>query len=232
MGRFDPKCSVPGCRFEAVQDQDMCIRHGGVLPSRTAGSPLEHMPLCGATTRCGGTCKQPRMKGATRCRVHGGSAPQVQRKAKEIVARALIERDVERYGQPRAISAIDALVEELHRTMGRIDWLDTQLRDRPHDSDLATAYNNERGHLRQLAGQMVSAKLDEQKSVLSERAVEQLELALTGIIRELGHDPSNTYVRQVVARHLRAVGTSPATDTEPIDAEVVIDHQLPEPVAF
>jgi hypothetical protein len=81
------------------------------------------MPLCGATTRCGGMCKQPRMKGATRCRVHGGSAPQVVRKAKEVVAQAIIERNARHYGEPRSITAVDALTEELARTQGHIDWL-------------------------------------------------------------------------------------------------------------
>src|SRR4051794_37889273 len=99
---------------------------------------MDHMPLCGATTRTGGTCKQPRMKGATRCRIHGGSAPQVRRKAKEVVVQTIIERHTERFSQPRPISAIDALIEELHRTMGGIDWLDAQLRERPLDHDLAT----------------------------------------------------------------------------------------------
>ena len=99
MGRLDPKCSAPGCRFLAVPDQDVCIRHGGVVPVRPVGTaPMDHMPLCGATTRTGGLCKQPRMKGATRCRIHGGSAPQVRRKAKELVAQSIIERDARHYG--------------------------------------------------------------------------------------------------------------------------------------
>ncbi len=131
---------------------------------------MDHMPLCGATTRTGGMCKQPRMKGATRCRIHGGSAPQVQRKAKELVAQSIIERNARHYGQPRSISAIDALTEELHRTQGHVDWLGQQVAAQPQDANLLAVYAAERGHLAKLAGQMVSAKLDEQRSVLDEKA--------------------------------------------------------------
>ena len=48
--------------------------------------------------------------------------------------------------------------------------------------------------------------------MLSEKAVEKLELALTGVIRDLGHDPADGYVRRIVARHLRAL-TVRATST-------------------
>ena len=38
---------------------------------------------CGARTRSGTPCSNPPLAGATRCRMHGAAAPQVQRKAKE-----------------------------------------------------------------------------------------------------------------------------------------------------
>jgi len=75
--------------------------------------------------------------------------------------------------------------------------------------------------------------------VLSERTIDQLQLALTGILGELGHDPSSDAVRAVVARHLRRVLDPAATlpyprDGEPVplDAEVLSHHYSPEPVAF
>ena len=39
------------------------------------------MPTCTATRRNGTQCTQPAIKGATVCRMHGGSAPQVRAKA-------------------------------------------------------------------------------------------------------------------------------------------------------
>jgi hypothetical protein len=81
---------------------------------------------------------------------------------------------------------------------------------------------------------MVRNNLDERRAVHDERMVEGLELALSRIIRELGHDPGSPYVREVVGRHLRAVTSGAAPDDPPlaIEAEVVSDSALPEPVAF
>jgi hypothetical protein len=80
---------------------------------------------------------------------------------------------------------------------------------------------------------------EQQRAVLSERIIDQLELALTGILGELGHDPSSDAVRAVVARHLRRVLDPTATlpdarGGEPVilAAEVVSDRRAPEPVAF
>jgi hypothetical protein len=164
------------------------------------------------------------MKGASRCRSHGASAPQVQRKAKELVAQSIIERDARHYGQPRNISAIDALTEELHRTQGHVDRLGQQVAARPQDANLLAVYTAERGHLAKLAGQMVSAKLDGQRSVLDEKAVERLELALTGILRDLGHDPSDAHMRQVVARRLRCVGAARLDGSMSREAAIAVPH--------
>jgi hypothetical protein len=75
-------------------------------------------------------------------------------------------------------------------TQGHVDWLGQQVAARPQDGNLLAVYAAERGHLAKLADQMVSAKLDDQRAVLNETAVEKLELALTGIFRDLGNDPS------------------------------------------
>ncbi len=91
VGRNDPKCTAPSCRFEAVGDQGVCVRHGGTRPVRpTADAPIDApgMRFCGATTRNGGRCNQPARRGGTCCRIHSGSAPQVERRAAERVAEA------------------------------------------------------------------------------------------------------------------------------------------------
>jgi hypothetical protein len=155
------------------------------------------------------------MKGTTRCRIHGGSAPQVQRKAKELVAQSIIERHARHYGEPGNITAIDALTGELHRKQGHVDWLGQQVAARPQIANLLAVYAAERGHLAKLAGQVVSSKLDEQRSLLSEKAVEQLELALTATLRELGVDPDHDYVRvciETTSGHLENRGPTLATN--------------------
>ena len=93
---------------------------------------------------------------ATHCRIHGGSAPQVQRKARELVAQAIIERHAHHYGEPRNISAVDAPTEELHRPQGHVDWLGEQVAARPQDASFLAVYAAEGGHLAKLAGQIVS----------------------------------------------------------------------------
>ncbi|MGY2005307.1 hypothetical protein [Blastococcus sp. SYSU DS1024] len=87
---------------------------------------------------------------------------------------------------PRSTSATDALQEELHRTQGRIDWLESELAKRPDDGAVLAVYTAERGHLRQLAGGMVSSKTDERRAMLDEQTVDALEAAITGIVRDLG----------------------------------------------
>ncbi|MGY1724749.1 HGGxSTG domain-containing protein [Blastococcus sp. SYSU DS0533] len=190
------------------------------------------MRLCGATRRDGGSCRQPIVRGATRCRIHGGSAPQVRRKALEVRAQAIITKDARHYGQPRNISALDALTEELHRTQGHVDWLAQQIAAHPQDPSLLAVYTAERAHLAKLADAMVRNKLDERQAVAGERMVDSLELALTCILRDLGHDPGSAYVRKIVARHLRRITGSDEPEAKAIDGEVLSDSALPEPVAF
>jgi hypothetical protein len=36
--------------------------------------PMRASPHCGATTRCGGSCRSPAARGKRRCRMHGGAA--------------------------------------------------------------------------------------------------------------------------------------------------------------
>jgi hypothetical protein len=107
---------------------------------------------------------QPAIRGTNRCRIHGGSAPQVRRKAAEVVAEASIMEVARHYGMPRDVSPIDALTEELHRTQGHVDWLAREVAARPQDPSLLAVYTAERGHLTKPAGSMVAGKLDEQRS--------------------------------------------------------------------
>lgn len=101
------------------------------------------------------------------------------------------------------------------------------------DAQLLAIYTAERAHLAKLADAMVRARLDERRDVLTEQTVEGLEMALTRIVRDLGHDPDSPFVRGVVARNLRTVtGPSQASEVAVMDAEVVSDDAVPEPVTF
>lgn len=56
-------------------------------PIQTTDPPRPHA-LCGAATRTGGTCRNPPVTGTNRCRMHGGSAPQVRRRIEAETKRA------------------------------------------------------------------------------------------------------------------------------------------------
>jgi len=135
---------------------------------------------------------------------------------------------------------LEALTEELARTQGHVDWLAAQL-DHRNDPQWLGVYQAERAHLAKLAQTMapLMEKAEQQRTVLSDRTIDQLDLALIGILGELGHDPSSDAVRGIVARHLRGVldptTTLPtARGGEPVilDGEVLPDRRAPEPVAF
>ncbi len=237
-----PDCSVAGCRFREVPRQGVCVEHGGVKedPPRGSPAPLDHMRLCGARRRDGGLCRQPPIRGAATCRLHGGSAPQVRRRAAERVLEARAVELARQYGAPREIAPLEALTEELHRSQGHVDWLAAQL-DHRNDPQWLGVYQAERAHLARLAQAMapLMEKAEQQRALLSERTIDQLQLALTGILGELGHDPSSDAVRAVVARHLREVLDPTATLPDPRGGEPVTlvrevrdDQRGPEPVAF
>lgn len=52
--------------------------------------------LCSAHTRSGALCRQPAIRGATVCKMHGGSVKRVKAKAAERVALAAIETELTR----------------------------------------------------------------------------------------------------------------------------------------
>lgn len=66
--------------------------------------------------------------GVGRCKMHGGSAPNYQKQVTKLRAAALVET----YGLPRDIDPHDALLEELARTAGHVDWLRVQVGNLEH----------------------------------------------------------------------------------------------------
>ncbi|MCG5464212.1 hypothetical protein MED01_002377 [Micromonospora sp. MED01] len=84
--------------------------------------------LCGAHARSTGKpCTRPVVKGANRCRFHGGAAPQVKAAAERRTQTALAEQAVKTFGLPREVDPRDALLEEVHRTAGAVAWLHEQV---------------------------------------------------------------------------------------------------------
>jgi hypothetical protein len=84
----------------------------------------DHDRRCTATSkRTGERCGAWAVPGANVCKWHGAKSPQAvaarQRRAEQTAA----VQAVETYGLPRNIDPHDALLEEIARTAGHVDWL-------------------------------------------------------------------------------------------------------------
>lgn len=81
-------------------------------------------PQCTATSKQSGErCKRRPIRGGTVCAMHGGKTPAVAAAAE----RRLLERQAlvaaEAFGLPREVDPHTALLEELHRCAGAVQWL-------------------------------------------------------------------------------------------------------------
>lgn len=85
--------------------------------------------LCGAKAKStGNPCTRPVVRGANRCRFHGGSAPQVKAAAAARLQRQSAVQAAATFGLPREVDPRDALLEEVYRTAGVVDWLQQKVR--------------------------------------------------------------------------------------------------------
>lgn len=78
---------------------------------------------CTARKSNGEPCKNWAVKGATVCRNHGGSAPQVRAAAARRREQEAAQKAVATLGLPVDISPTEALLEEVRWTAGHVQWL-------------------------------------------------------------------------------------------------------------
>lgn len=191
--------------------------------------------LCGATAKTTGKpCTRPVVKGANRCRFHGGAAPQVKAAAKRRLQLVAAQEAVATLGLPREVDPRDALLEEVYRTAGAVDWLARQVQALTPDAVVwgkteqvdktagewpgtdtthAAAVNvwvelwqRERKHLVDVAKAAISAGIEERRVRLAEQQGALLAGVIKAILGDLNLTPEQAAkVPQVVPRHLRAV---------------------------
>ena len=170
---------------------------------------------CSAHTKTGRPCGQPPMAGQTVCRKHGGKAPQNLAAAEQrlLFRRAVLE--VETLGLPREVDPHTALLEELHRTAGAVQWLgavvaDLELGHVAGDSVWVRLYADERDRLVKVAKTCVDVGIEERRVRLAESAGAQLAAVVRAVLDRLQlSDEQRVLALQVVPEEFRRLGEGP-----------------------
>src|SRR5215211_1950433 len=185
------------------------------------------MERCGANTKRGAICGKPAGWGTPyqhgRCKLHGGASPTHL----EAAQRREAERAVELYGLPRDVEPPQALLEEVYRAAGHVEWLGGVVRgleqnhlvhsvvrtvQHPDGSRTVEAraavnvwvrlYQEERARLVRVAKAAIDAGVAERQVRITEEQAQQLARVVSAIVTDLGHDLADERVRKVVRLRL------------------------------
>lgn len=165
------------------------------MPSSEAGAPHGR---CHATARSGAPCRQPAVAGATVCRFHGGSAPQVRRAAarrlaEQEAAATLAEVDVAPIANP--LEALAEVAEETRAFMrfaaSHVAGLADDLTDRndagtEHIRAIVALYERATDRCARLLADWVRLGFDERMVTMHERQAELVDRFVTAVLDDLG----------------------------------------------
>jgi hypothetical protein len=179
-------------------------------------------------TSTGDRCKRYRSPGTTVCVKHGAGAPQVRRKAAERVKLEAAARAAATFGLPREVAPDQALLEEIARTAGHIDWLGGIIEALDPKAVVCASeftgvntteqaavnvwvelYQRERTHLVAVCKAAISAGIEERRVKLAEQHGALLADVLRAVFAdpELGmSDEQRRAAPDVIRRHLAVVG--------------------------
>lgn len=160
--------------------------------------------------------------GTGRCKLHGGSTPSHVQAGQKAMAAAAVET----FGLPREVDPRDALLEEVYRTAGAVDWLTLKVRElqsadvvwgKAEESADDVKYKagvnvwiqlqqSERAHLVRVCKEAINAGIEERKVRLAEQQGSMLAGVIKAILGDLELSPEQAAkVSTVVPRHLRSV---------------------------
>lgn len=195
-------------------------------------SDLMDARRCTAVAKGSGRrCKRPAIVGGTVCAMHGGSAPQVRAAADQRLLDRQALLAAEAFGLPREVDPHTALLEELHRTAGAVQWLGAivadldqgsivwgRVRDKVGGEDHGTTsearpnafvslWQVERKHLVEVSRACISAGIEERRVRLAEQAGQQLAAVVRAVLDRLGlSDEQLVLAARVVPEEFRRLG--------------------------
>jgi len=183
----------------------------------------------GRKTSDRGYCKQKAghntwHPGVGRCSRHGGCSPKYTAE----VFRLRAEQEVKRYTFKVKTDPHSALLEELERTVGVIQFLETKVNLLEHEGKGANMVGpvgggqggfpeykpnvywvmlqSERKHLEDIAGSCIKAGIEERRVQLAERQGEAIAAVLKGVLEELKiPDKDSEKVPGLVRKHLSLI---------------------------
>lgn len=178
-------------------------------------------PRCVGHNQRGGPCMRWPRKGIPNCPRHGGHAPQVIAAAKRRLETRAAELSIAAYLADRNLPTDQppgqVLTEQLHRWVGQVTYLHAIVASLPPGGlkqvDMTGKFEKPavwiellwraESELRATAKVMDDARLGERMVRVAEAQGERLAAAQRWILAELGHDPADPGVQQVVSAGIR-----------------------------
>lgn len=214
----------------------MTSRDPATGPDLTGRHPVR---CSGKVKSTGGQCRLNAIPGGTVCAArHGGKAPQIAAAAERRIREASLLAAVETYGLPRDVAPEAALLEEVARTAGHIEWLEAKIRSLDPEAlvwgmtktenkgatefegvDVTEAagisvwldlYLRERAHYVKVCKTAIDCNLLERGMAIAESVAGTLVTVIRLILSDLGQDPTSDRAVEVMGRRLREIEGSTA----------------------
>ena len=207
-------------------------------PNYAAGQVINGRTICGAKKKDLNPCGAPPAKGGVRCGKHGGKSPQALKAAERRLAEQEAQRELDNtivtLGLPQDVDPAKALLDEIARSYGIVQWLQAKVRelepddlvwglaetqagigkDGPIDTKTHRAefsawyqlYMTERKHLVAVSAAALKAGVEARRIALAERQGDMVATALRRVLDALNLSPAQLeLVPIVVPRELRAL---------------------------